>query len=408
MTTDLELRTCTADDWPQLAELITGAFLSDVDDDMLDVYRLVNEPERTHVVTDAGRMVATGAVYTREMTVPGAVVPVAHVSGVAVAATHRRRGLLTQVMAAQLDAVRDRGTESLAALWASEGAIYGRFGYGTAAWHVSYHIATTEATVPGQTPAGRLRQAVPSDVLADITQVYDRARMDRPGLSSRPGGWWRRHIADPKSSRGGMSALRAVLYEVDGRVDGYATFRTKGGWNDTGPAGEVKVSEVVAASAEAYAALWRFLLNIDLARTVKYHFGAVDEPLPYLVTNPTGLGSSISPSLWVRIVDVPAALAARRYTGPIDVVLDVSDPMLPANARRWHLVGNGSAAKCVETDAAPHLSLDVRELGAAYLAGTSLQSLADAGLVTEHQRGGLAAASTAFGWHRAPGAVEIF
>lgn len=408
MTTEFELRTCTADDFPQLAELIAGAFLGDAEDEAIDVYRFVNEPDRTHVVVDAGQMVATGGVFTRDLTVPGAAIPVAHVTAVAVAPTHRRRGLLTRVMNAQLGAVRERGTEPVAALWASEGSIYGRFGYGAAAWHVSYTIPTSETTLPGQTPPGRLRQSAPRDVLAELAEAYDRARVDRPGRSSRPGKWWEKLTADPKSRRSGMSALRAVLYEVDNRVDGYATWRAKGGWNDTGPVGEVQVGEVVAASAEAYAAVWRFLLNIDLTRTVRYNFGAVDEPLPFLVTNPTGLGSSVSPSLWVRVVDVPAALAARRYATSIDMVLEVSDTMLPGNVGRWHLVGNGSAAKCVVTDAAPHLSLDVRELGAAYLGGTSLQSLADASLVTEHQPGSIAAASAAFGWHRAPAAVEIF
>lgn len=408
MTEELELRTATDTDFEALGVLINWAFLSDVEEDMPDVYRLVHEPDRTHLIADGGRPVATGAVYTREMTVPGAVVPVAHVTGVAVAATHRRRGLLTRVMSAQLEAIRERDTEPIAALWASEGAIYGRFGYGAAASHVSYSVPTTEATLPGRTERGTLRTGFPRDVVDEMAGVYERVRAERPGFSGRAGNWWERLIADPKSRRRGMTSLRAVLYEVDGRVDGYAMWRAKGGWNDTGPMGEVHVNEVVAATREAYTALWRYLLTIDLSRTVKYDFAAVDEPLPYLVTNPTGLGASFAPSLWVRVVDVAGALAARRYAAPVDVVLEVSDSMLPANEGRWHLVGDASSAKCEATAAAPDLVLDVRELGAAYLGGTSLQTLADAGLVSEQQPGSLAAASLAFGWHRAPATLEIF
>lgn len=408
MTADLELRTCTLDDFDELAVLITGAFLGDVEEGVTDLHRLVHEPDRTHVITDAARMVATGTVYTRDLTIPGALVPVAHVSGVAVASTHRRRGLLSRIMSAQLEAIRDRGTEPVAALWASEGAIYGRFGYGAAAWHVHYTIPTTETTLPGQTPGGRLRPAVPNEVIEELAEVYDRARVERPGYSGRPGKWWQRLIADPKSRRRGYTALRAVLHEVDGRVDGFALWRAKGGWNDTGPAGQVDVSEVVATSTEAYTSLWRFLLSIDLTRTVKYEFGAVDEPLLHLVTNPSGLAGMVGPSLWIRIVDVPAALATRRYATPVDVVFEVSDAMLPGNAGRWHLVGDATSAKCEATDAEPHLSLDVRELGAAYLGGTSLRALADAGLVTEHRPGSVDAVSVAFGWHRAPATIEIF
>jgi predicted acetyltransferase len=408
VTDELELRTATDDELPALAEMISGAFLQDPDDDLLDLERLVYEPDRMHVILDSGRFVASGGVLTRELTVPGAVVPAAHVTAVAVAPTHRRRGLLSRLMSAQLESVRDRGVEPIAALWASEGAIYGRFGYGAAAWHVSYEAVKQETSVPGTTAPGRLRPVVPREATAEFAEIYDRVRVDRPGYSGRPGRWWEHLMADPKERRRGMTALRGILYEVGGTVEGYAIWRAKGGWGDTGPNGEVQVGELVALSTESYSALWRFLFSIDLTRTVKYQFAAVDEPLRYLVTNPTGLGASVSPSLWVRVVDVQAALAARRYAAPVDVVVEVSDAMFSSNEGRWHLVGDGSSAKCEATNAAPDLAFDVRELGAAYLGGVSLRTLADAGLVSEQQQGSLAAASLAFGWHRSPSAVEIF
>ena len=160
MTDELPIRLATADDLPELSTVISEAFLHDREDETLDLRRLVYEPERTHVATD-GQIVGTGGVLTRDLTVPGAVVPAAHVTAVAVAATHRRRGLLTRIMTTQLEAVRKRGDEPIAVLWASEGAIYGRFGYGLACWQVEYEIPIRETMPPVKPPTGRLRQAVP-------------------------------------------------------------------------------------------------------------------------------------------------------------------------------------------------------------------------------------------------------
>ena len=159
---------------------------------------------------------------------------------------------------------------------------------------------------------------------------------------------------------------------------------------------------------EAYAALWRFLLSIDLTRTVKFSFAALDEPLPHLVSNPNALETHVFPGLWVRLVDLRGALSARRYSAPVDVVLDVSDGLLPDNAGRWRLVSDGSTAQCDATDDQPNVTLDIRALGAVYLGGVSMHSLAAAGLITENTPGSLAAASAAFSWHIAPASWEIF
>ncbi|HEY9377408.1 MAG TPA: sterol carrier protein domain-containing protein, partial [Jiangellaceae bacterium] len=256
--------------------------------------------------------------------------------------------------------------------------------------------------------AGQLRQIVPSDVIDELAQVYERAQIERPGRSSRDERWWKFHTADPKPWRRDLSAQRGVLYEAGDSVDGYAIWRVKGGWSHTGPEGLVEVSEIVAATGESYAALWRFLLSIDLTRTVKFSFAAVDDPLPLLVSNPNALETHVSPGLWIRIVDLPSALTARRYSAPVDVVLEVSDTLLPANADRWRLVADASSARCERSDHEPDLVLDVGGLGAAYLGGITLYSLAAAGVVSERTPGSLAAASAAFGWHLAPASWEIF
>lgn len=405
---DTKLRTATEEDLPGLAAVISGAFLEDVNDEELARHRLVWEPERTYLVEEADLPVASGAVLSRELSVPGGAIPAAHVTGVGVAATHRRRGLLTQIMTRMLEDVADAGTEPIAVLWASEGSIYGRYGYGLASWNVSYNIATKETALPATPPPGRLRRAVPGEVRETLAKVHDRVRAERPGLSSRPGRWWESLTSDPQSLRRGWTAEHVVLYEADDRVDGYAMWRTKNEWGQHGPSGEVMVTEFASATVDAYIALWQFLLSIDLVRTVKCRHAAIDEPLAHLVTKPDALGTTVGPGLWVRVVDVPGALAARRYLTPVDVVLDVTDAHLPANRGRWRLRGDAQSATCEPTDAAPDLGLDVRELGALYLGGTSLSGLAAAGLVTEHRAGSLAAAAPAFGWSRAPWSHEVF
>jgi predicted acetyltransferase len=403
------LRTCTHDDLPELLALVAGAFLGDADEDFIEVRRMTFEPDRRHVIVDGDRIVAGAGVQTREMTVPGGPVPTAHVTAVAVAATHRRRGLMTRLMSEQLQAIRDRGTEPIAALWASEGPIYGRFGYGLASWNVRYALPTMEASLPGQTPPGQLRQAVPVDVRKTLAEIHAGARMQRPGISERSDIRWESRTIDPASRRGpGMSAQRAVVYEDDDGPKGYALWRSKIGWGTTGANGEVEVTELIAPGIDAYAALWRFLLSIDLVRTVRSSFAAVDEPLAHLLTNAYALGATVVPGLWVRVIDVPAALQARRYAAPINAVLEVTDSMLSANTGRWHVVGDRTTASCEATSQPADLSMDVRDLGAVYLGGVSLQSLALAGRVTEHQPGALAAASAAFGWEHSPFSHEQF
>lgn len=408
MTHPFGLRAATDDDYPSLVRLVHAAFLDDMHEGDLEVNRLVFEPDRTQIVIDNGAPVATGRATTRDLSIPGGTIPAAHITAVAVAATHRRRGLLTSIMDVILREVNDRSMEPLAVLWASEGSIYGRFGYGLASWRASYDIRTRETSLPGTLPDGaRLRSASPREVIGHMSGVLDQAMAQRPGLSSRPGRWWDHLTADLESSRQGMSVERAVLYEMGDQAEGYVRYRTKMGWDATGPQGEVKVTELVATTPQAYASLWRYLISIDLVRTLRYPFAAVDEPLPYLFTNQM-FSASHSAALWIRILDVPAALAARRYAAPIDVVLEISDAAFPDNAGRWRLAGDEMSASCQRTDDDPHLSLDIRELGSIYLGGVCLTSLAAGGLVTERASGSVDHVSAAFGWRKAPCSIEDF
>lgn len=401
------MRPITSDEWPGFWGTIAHSFHQDVRQEHADIEHMVFEPERSLAVFDADQVVATTGAFSRDLTVPGAVLPAAHVSLVSVLATHRRRGLLTRMMHRQLREVRDAGREPVAVLWASEEAIYGRYGYGAASHQIGIQADIREVRVAVPGTAGRLRLARPADVVKDLSGVYESVRQHRPGFSSRRQPWWDYRLADIERFRDGATERRCVLYEVADEAVGYALWRSKGDWDDTGPNGEVTVGELVCADPARRAELWRFLFDIDLSRTVSAHALAVDDPLFSLVDAPRRLNRRLTTALFVRIVDLPAALGARRYAAPVDLVINVTDEVLPENTGRWRLTGDIRQARCQPTRAAADLSLDIRELGAIYLGGTSLGGLAAAGLVDGHPDA-ITAASAGFGWHVAPFAPDTF
>ncbi len=410
MSTDTVIDVAKPDDWDAIYRASNAAFNEDADDEISPIERLLFEPERCLVARRGGQVVGTAGISTRDLSVPGAAVPAGHVTLVTVAATARRQGILTQFMHQQFSDMRVAG-EPVAALWASEGRIYQRFGYGLAARRLSLNIESREVRLAYDDAAqagGRLREGTADELRGAMVAVYDRVRADRPGWSERHSRNWDYRLADPAQWRRGSSARRAVVHEGQDGIDGYALWRVANAWHDSGPAGEVRVMEHVAATPTAYAALWRFLLTMDLTRTTKHSYCSVDEPLLFMVDEPRRLGPRTGDALWIRVVDLPTALAARRYQSEVNVVLEVTDELVPANAGRWRLTGSPLAAACKPTGDSPDIACDVRALGAAYLGGTPLTALADAGLVRERRPGVLSAATTAFGWHRSPSAIEVF
>jgi predicted acetyltransferase len=296
-------------------------------------------------------------------------------------------------------------------LWASEGRIYQRFGYGMAAKTGSLEIDTLEVSLLRAAPAGgSLRVAVPAEIRKDMQDLYERKRATQTGLSSRDDRWWDKITSDPESRRAGYTARRAVLYDGSDGPGGYALWRSKPSWDHKGPGNETKVVELIAVHPEAYAALWQFLLSLDLARTVNAGIVAAEEPILYLVNEPNQLGMRVGDGLWIRLIDLPKALTARRYPVPVDVVLEVTDELLPANAGRWRLRANADGtAQCSAASGEPaDLAMDIADLGAVYLGGTPLSALAHAGRVRELRSGTLAVANSGFSWPAAPAPVEIF
>lgn len=342
--------------------------------------------------------------FSFRLTVPGgASVPTAGVTMVSVAATHRRRGLLTAMMRRQLDDIRSWG-EPLAVLTASEPAIYGRFGYGAATFQLDAEIDTVRAglTVPDGTDDVRLRYADPVEALDVCEAVYAQLVPGRPGMPARRPGWEKVGVLDPESERGGASPLQCVVAERDGATVGYARFRVKPHWGPGGPDGEVVLSALDALDPAAAAALWRFLFDLDLTSSLRVRGRPVDDSWQYLVRDVRRCRPALRDALYLRPVEVGAALAARTYRTPVDVVLEVEDAFCPWNTGRWRLSGDAKGAVCEPTRDAAGLALSVRELGAAYLGGVSLTALAAAGRVRELRGGALAEASVAFGSDPAP------
>ena len=395
----MEAAPVTPDEIPAFLEALYAAFHEDVPPD--DPWRALIEPERTLAIRDGGRIVATTGVYSRRLTVPGGELPFAAVALVGVLPSHRRRGLMTALLRRQLADVHAAG-EPLAALWASETAIYGRFGYGLATLVGHLDVATREARLR-QRPELRARLTTPAQARPAVMEIHEAVRRSRVGLVDRSDRWWDARLTLSGQRRQGGSALRAAV--VDGEA--YALYSVKGGFADGRPAGEVMVREVVAATPEGAAAIWRYLLELDLIRRATYDRAPSDDPLPHMLTEAQAVRTRIGDGLWLRIVDVAAALQRRSYALPFRVALELSDEVCPWNAGTWTLAWDGRAAAC-ERGGDADLALSAADLGAVYLGGTTLDQLARAGRVRELRPGTLAAASSAFRAARAPWCPEVF
>jgi predicted acetyltransferase len=384
-----DLRPLTSAELPEAVAAAGLAFNSDLHPEDLELDVRVLGRARTLGAFEDGTPIATGGWLDLEMSVPGAAAPVAGVTFVSVSPVHRRRGLLRQLMTRQLADLHAEG-RSLAALWASEGAIYQRFGYGLASWQLSVEVRRGAAFHRPVTTEG-LQLVTPSARV--LAPVFDAAVASRPGWYSRDEKWWTYRLHDPAHQRNGSSPLRCLL---DG-TEGYALFSTTDEWEQTGAAHTVQVRELVACTPKSEARLWRLLLDLDLTRTTKAGQLPVDTPLLHLLAEPRSAAGRLGDGLYVRLVSLDG-LAGRRYAVAVDVVLDVQDELCPWNAGRWRLSGDRDGAVCAPTTDRADLTLHVRDLGAAFLGGTSLAARAAAGCVTEHTRGALDAATTGFGW----------
>ncbi|MGW4164985.1 GNAT family N-acetyltransferase [Streptomyces sp. NPDC004788] len=403
MTTELRvLDPAEWDDWFAVLELAFGGVPES--DEARALWRELTEPERFLGAWDGDLCVGTAGAFTFRLTVPGgASVPAAGVTMVTVAGTHRRRGILTSMMRRQLADVRSWG-EPLAVLTASEPEIYGRFGYGVTTMSARAVVDTTRVrlTVPTGTDAVSLRVAKPAEVLAETEALYAKLVPGRPGMLARRPGWEKVALVDTPAGRDGFSPLQCLLAERDGELVGYAHYSIKPEWSFSGSGGSVTAHQLFGLDPAAEAALWRFLCSVDLTSRVNVYDRPVDDAWQHLVGDVRRCEPTLRDRLHLRLVEVGAALEARTYQTPVDVVFEVEDAFCPWNEGRWRLTGDAKGAVCARTDDAADLALSVRELGSAYLGGVSLVSLAAAGRVRELREGALVEASVAFGSPVAP------
>jgi predicted acetyltransferase len=382
--------------------------------------RVTLEFDRTLAAFDGTRPVGTACAYSFQMALPAAMAPVAGVSAVSVLPSYRRRGILSSLMRRQLADISD-GSEAVAALFASEPGIYGRYGYGMASMQARFTIRRHEGRmVPPalavQDPGVRdgdlqLRQAEPETARTELAKVYDQAVPGRPGMLARDDRWWQAALHDPEYWRQGVSPLRCVIAEDAAGGRGYALFSVNPTWDEHGIAsGTLSVRELISLDPAATAALWGDLLSRDLVGEVKARLRPVDDPLLYLLADIRRARTQLADGLWIRLVDVGRALAQRQYAREVDVVIEVTDELLAGNAGRWRLQAGLAAdgASCDRTSAPADVALPVQSLGAAYLGGTGLGALARAGLVSETRPGAVAELSAAMSWDPPPWSPMIF
>lgn len=362
------------------------------------------EMDRNLLAIADGRAVGTAGAYSFELTLPGEiVVPVAGVSFVGVLGSHRRQGILSAMMRHQLADVRSRG-EFLAVLLASEAPIYGRFGYGPATYTQRLTVPRDEAAFAPRRAAdaaatGSIEVLHRADCGDILEEVYDRYRRTQPGALARPHRWWEKGAGKPPVAV--APRYVAVHRSADGVPDGYASY-------SMGEGRTLTVDETVAVGDAGFTALARYALSHDLVNKVVFKHFPVDHPLRWQLAD----FRAAEPSdhidwLWVRLLDIPRALAARGWFADGEIVLDVDDPFLGEHGRYLVTVRDGKA-ECVPTEREPDLSLDVRDLGSVYLGGTVPSTLVRAGHVRAHHCGAAALADALFRTERSPHCLHWF
>lgn len=366
------------------------------------------EIDRTFAAFDGEDIVGTGGAFSLDLTVPGGLsVPMGGTTIIAVQPTHTRKGVLREMMRYHLDEVAARG-EAIAGLWASESSIYGRFGFGLATHYHQVELDASRVVMRDPTSPGSVHLVEEDEAEPILRDVYERVRPTVAGMLSRSDVWWRlRKMRDEESNRQGKSARRYAVYTESGSVDGYATYRQKGDWDDFMPAGEVHVIEVISATPEAHLGLWRFLTSIDLFNKVERWNTPVDDPLALAVTEPRRIRRSLGDGLWVRLIDVETALSSRGYEHDGAVSIGVGDPFRPDTAGVYKLEVTDGNASCERVDADPDVVCEIDVLGHLYLGGGSAIGMFEAGRVNGDPAA-IGLMHRMFRTDRAPWCSEVF
>ncbi|MFG2244144.1 GNAT family N-acetyltransferase [Spirillospora sp. NPDC048823] len=372
----IEIREIPEADVERMVDLAGMVFHVDTDDER-DGWR----PRRAERIGAYDGDVLAGQLASMplRLAVPGAFLDCSAVTFAGVLPTHRRRGILTS-MIERMHAGAVAAGRPVAALWASQGAIYGRYGFGLATRAISLEVDTSRPlglrTAPDPAPLRLVDAASAADVLDPL---YTRALARRPGGLVRDPEWWTRSVLRPLDPDApGYSGPRVVVHP-----GGYAVYRAH-------EDGTIRVADLVADTPEAEAALWRYLASIDLTSRVQAPSRPVDDLLPSMAADPDQVViRNDHGALWLRLVDVPAALRSRSWATEDTFVLEVVDDRIPANDGRRRLT-TGAAPACDRTSEPPDLTLTAADLAAVYLGGNRLTTLVRVGAVTEHTPGAAA------------------
>jgi predicted acetyltransferase len=402
---DVEIRTIAEDEFETWMRAIESAFGGHVSPEDVQNERKVIDPARCLAAFDGDNIVGCASSVVFEMTVPGGTIPTVGITGVGVVPTHRRRGVNTALMRRQLDDIRDEGF-AIAALFASEGGIYGRFGYGLATFDAYVDIETSRsAFVPGSEGDGRVR-LVERDAAKDrYLSIFDESRLTRPGAMRMEPNWFDYEFAEKHF--GEERKFFFAFHETGKDVDGVAVYTIKHNWSGV-PRNEVELYAFDALNSSAYAQMWRFVLDLDLVSKLTAWSRPVDEPLLHLLREPRRLNMRLKDGMWVRLLDIPRALTARRYPHDGRIVFDVRDAFCPWNEGRYALDARAEGATCEQTDDEAELLLTTNELAAAYLGGSTFSQLHRAGRVSEERAGAIGTADAMFAWDPPPWAMLHF
>jgi predicted acetyltransferase len=400
----VEVRACSSvEEVRRGVNAISHYFGADMGEEDAERFVALMPVDRMFAAFDGDRVVGGAGSFPFSLSVPGGDVPAAGVTVVGVLPTDRRRGVLTQMTRTQLADCRGRN-EPLAVLWASEAAIYGRFGYGFASRIGQMTLAKerTAFSAPHE-PRGTIRLVSLEEALEAFPPLYERVRRQRAGMTSRTRAWWetRRLVDGLFAGKGGPKRL--ALLELDGAPAGYAVYKVLQDWQLGVSSGSVQIVEALAVTPQATKELWRWLLDFDWTAEFKANL-PLDHPLFLLLAEPRRMQLTVGDALWLRLLDIPAAMAARSFAGDGEVVVELTDPLLPENAGRWRI----GAAGAERVDAPAAIALDVAGLGSVYLGGFSFADLVRAARAEELVPGAVERADALFRTDAEPWCPEIF
>ncbi|MGW2558471.1 GNAT family N-acetyltransferase [Streptomyces sp. NPDC001514] len=413
---DLEVRTVTEAEGPGwLRAMFTGFLMSPVVGEAEAAERLAHmDLSRTRGAFDGGRCVGTYRSFDQQLTVVGGAFVTANaVTQVTVAPTHRRRGVLSRMITEDLGEAKERG-DTVSTLIAAEHRIYGRYGFGPAAWLTEWEIDVQRSGLDPRWSApadgGRVDLAEPEDVRKLGPELHERFRARRHGAVDRDAYWWSVNTGAVRlPSQPWTEPYFAAYRSPAGEVEGLLTYTAESRWTDgSQPANTAKVQGLIAVSAAAERALWEYVCSIDWITTVRSGGRAPDDLLPLFLPDPRAARIVTQADfLWVRLLDVVRALQSRTYAASGSLVLDVHDDTGLAGGR-FRLDATPEGAWCVPTTETADLSLGVAELGTLYLGDESVLRLVDLGRVDEESPGAAAQADAVFRARRRPWCPDMF